>query len=200
MTDMIFSYLGKLGSGGLLIAVFIEAMGIPFPGGLMLMFAGFLISQKNLSFITAFGASVIGFTAGASTAFYLGKNIGETVFERYGRYLRFKPQTLRKAQQWMNRSSAIFILLGRFVPMVSNLTPYLAGIGNLSWGYFLFYNTIFVTVWSTAHIAIGMFLGHNWKQFAAANQYKIPLAVLGIVIIYYFIKYIMYRHKNILNL
>jgi len=200
MLEMIIDYLGTLGAGGLLIGVFIEALGLPFPGGIMVILAGVLASHGKIPLALAFGATVTGFTLGACTAFYLGKNVGEPVIERYGKYLHITPQTFEKAQIWIEQSSAAFILIGRFIPMVSNLTPYMAGISKLSWGRFLFYNSIFVFAWTTFNISLGLFFGHNWEHLTSMNQSKLPVAALGILIFYFTLKYKLARRRKAANM
>lgn len=200
MLETIVDYLDSLGAGGLLVAVFIEALGLPFPGGIMVILAGVLVSQGKIPFMLAFGATVIGFTFGASTAFYLGKYVGEPVIERYGRYLHITPQSFNKAQLWMEQSSAAFILVGRFIPMISNLTPYMAGMSKLSWSRFLFYNTIFAIAWSGFNISLGLFFGRNWKELASESQSIFPFIALGILILYLFLKYRFFRRRRIANL
>ncbi len=192
MTDllnMIVDYLGTLGAGGLLAAVFIEALGLPFPGGLMVILAGVLAGQGKIPLALVIGATVAGFTLGACTSFYLGKNVGEPIIERYSRFLHISDESFNRAQKWMEQSSAAFIVVGRFIPMVSNLTPFMAGISHLSWGKFIFYNSIFVVIWSGFHISLGLFFGRNWEHLAAEAQGKIPFVALAIVIIYLAIKY-----------
>lgn len=195
MLEVIIRYLDALGAGGLFIAVFIEAMGLPFPGGIMVILAGVLSSQGKLPAMLAFGAAVAGFSFGAVTAFYLGRYVGKPVIERYGKYVHITPQAFDQAQMWMKRSAAAFILAGRFIPLVSNLTPYMAGVSRLGWGRFLIYNTIFALVWSAFNIYLGMFFGHNWQRIAASSQSKIAAAAVAVLVLYFFIRYKFFKHR-----
>lgn len=128
MKDLILSYLSTLGLAGILIGMILEALGIPgFPGGLLVILAGFLVHEGVLEFHSALAAAFTGNTLGASAAYLLGRNVGEPFFVRYGRYLRVPPQKLREAQELFARSAGAFLLVGRFVPGLGNLTPYLFG-------------------------------------------------------------------------
>lgn len=128
--DWVMHYLGTLGAGGLLLGAIVEALGIPFPGELMIVLAGFLVNQGRLDFYGVLVAAVLGFNLGATVAYFIGRYVGEPFFVRYGRYLRVTPKRFEKAQTWLSRSVPAFIILGRFVPMVSNLTPYIAGMSG----------------------------------------------------------------------
>jgi len=177
-------YLGALGAGGILLGAFIEAMGIPFPGGLMVVLAGFLVNQDRLNFYHALLAATLGFNLGATSAYFIGRFVGEPFFKRYGHYLRLTPQRFARAQSWLARSAAAFIIVGRFVPMISNLTPYMAGVSRLSPVKFLIYNTIFAFTWSSFNLAVGIFFGYNWPAVLRFTGTKLPVIMLILLGLY----------------
>ncbi|MCL2337444.1 MAG: DedA family protein [Firmicutes bacterium] len=191
MQEFAANYLNTLGLGGLLVGLFIEAMGLPFPGGIMVMLAGFFINQERLNFYAVFLLAMLGFNLGAATAFFIGRQVGEPLFERYGKYLGVKQYNLEQARQSMQRSAPLFIIAGRFIPMLSNLTPYLAGASKLKWGQFIFYNLIFTVIWVAMNLSIGIFFGHKWPQIAGYLNNKLPLAVLALVAVYLTIKFLI---------
>jgi len=196
--DFLVGYLNTLGLGGLLGGLFIEAMGLPFPGGVMIMFAGFLINQAQLNFYAVFLLAMLGFNLGATVAFFIGRRVGEPLFDKYGRYLRVKKYNLDHARQCMKRSAPMFIIAGRFVPMLSNLTPYLAGASGLKWGQFLFYNFIFTVIWISINISVGMLFGHQWPQIAGYMNNKLPLVALTLVAVYLTAKFLI-KHFYVLR-
>jgi len=191
MQEFLAEYLNTLGLGGLLGGLFIEAMGLPFPGGVMIMFAGFLIIQGQLNFYTVFLLALLGFNLGATVAFFIGRKVGDPLFNRYGRFLRVKNYNLEHARQHMKRSAPMFIIAGRFVPMVSNLTPYMAGASGLGWGQFLFYNFVFTMIWISLNISVGILFGHQWPVIAGYMNNKLPLAVLALLAVYFIAKFLI---------
>lgn len=191
MEQFLADYLDSLGMGGLLGGLFIEAMGLPFPGGVMIMFAGFLVIQDRLNFYTVFALAVLGFNLGATTAFIVGRRLGDPLFHRYGRYLRVRDCNLEQARCYLERSAPVFIIVGRFVPMLSNLTPYLAGASGLKWSHFLFYNFIFTIIWVSFNISVGMLFGHNWPQIAGYLNDRLPVAALVLVAVYLVVKLVL---------
>ena len=188
MEQFCADYLATLGLGGLLGGLIIEAMGLPFPGGVMIMFSGFLINQNKLDFYPVFMLAVAGFNLGASIAFFIGRWLGDPLFDRYGKYLRVKNFSLCQARRQLEKSAPMFIIVGRFVPMVSNITPYLAGASGLRWLNFLFYNFVFTIIWVSINISIGMLFGHNWHLIAGYLSNKLPVAALVLLVIYLAIK------------
>lgn len=185
-SDMAYDFLGQLGLGGVFLGTIIEALGIPFPGGVMLVLAGVLISEGSLNYKGTVVLAVIGFNLGATAAYYIGRTVGEPFFNRFQRLFRIDPGKLEKARIWMGQSAAAFIIFGRFVPMASNLTPYLAGMSRLSPGRFLLYNSVFAVVWATFNIAVGYYFSRSWQQvmtFTGTHLPYIAAAALAVYII-----------------
>lgn len=191
MLDLIAGYLSTLGLGGLLAGVFIEAMGLPFPGGIMVIITGFLVNQGRLNFSSALAATLCGYTLGSLTAYFIGRNLGRPFFVRCGKILHVSPERFDQTQALLDRSAPAFIIFGRFLPGLSNLTPYMAGVSRIGVGYFLFYNSIFTLGWGTIYLLLGMFFGHNYQVIAGYLNSKLPLVglgLLGLYVIYLYLK------------
>ncbi len=184
MLDLIVDYLSALGLAGLSVAVFIEAMGLPFPGGIMVIVTGLLVGQGRLGFASALIATLSGYTVGASSAYLIGKYFGQPFFDRCSRYLHISPDRFEQAKSWLDRSAPVFIIFGRFLPGISNLTPYMAGVSRVSFGWFLFYNSIFTLSWGLLYLFIGMFFGHNYQTIAGYLNSKLPFVGLGLIGVY----------------
>lgn len=201
MLDMIGHYLSALGLWGLLAGVVIESMGIPFPGGIMVILAGFMVQQGKLHFFSALLTMLAGYTAGSIAAYFLGRKLGQPFFIRGGRLLRIAPEKFEQARSWMDHSAPAFIIFGRFLPGLSNLTPYIAGVSRISFFYFLFYNSIFALGWGFLYLMLGMFFGHNYHVIAGYLNTKLPLvglAALGLYLLYPLVKkYLIKGIKNI---
>lgn len=173
--------LSALGLGGVVLGTVLEALGVPFfPGTVVMILAGVLVHQGALSFPVTLGAAFGGYTVGSVLAYVLGKNVGTPFFERYGRFLHVSPEKLVQAQTLPAYSAGFFVLLGRFVPGVGNLTPYLAGLAHLQVGWFLFYNSLYALSWGTVYLGVGMFFGSRWPAIIAFIQPRlVGIAVLG---------------------
>lgn len=194
--EWIISYLTTLGIGGLLLGVIVEAMGIPFfPGGIMVILTGILINQGKLNFYPALITAIVGFNLGAMLAYFIGRHVGEPFFYRYGKYLYLTPQKINRAKGWFEHSAPAFIVFGRFVPMVSNLTPYIAGLSKLNIAKFLFYNTIFSVAWSAFNLSIGMFFSYKWESISRLINSRL-LLIGGIILFFYLLfNYIYYLRQ-----
>lgn len=166
----------------------------------MVILTGILVNQGRLEFSSAMFATLIGYTGGSFTAYLIGRNLGQPFFIRIGSFLQISPERFEQAQSWLDRSAPAFIIFGRFLPGLSNLTPYMAGVSRISLLYFLFYNAIFTLGWGFLYLLLGMFFGHNYNLIAPYINTKLPLvglALLGIYLTYvYARKFLHSRVKN----
>ncbi len=192
-----FDFISELGLGGIFLGSVIEALGLPFPGAIMLIFAGVLISNGKLGYMGALLLAVIGFNLGAATAFFLGRVLGEPVLSKLQGIFKLNERKLKQSKRWMKESAVAFILLGRFVPMASNLTPYLAGISGMKTVKFLFYNTIFALLWSNFNLGLGFFFSRSLQQVMEYTQKYTPYVAAGLLIIYIAIALIIKKRAKI---
>jgi len=201
LLDLIVDILSALGLWGLLAGVVIESMGIPFPGGIMVILAGFMVNQGKMNFLSALLTMLSGYTAGSLAAYLIGRKLGRPFFISSGKYLRISPEKFEQAQGWLDHSAPAFIIFGRFLPGLSNLTPYMAGVSRIGIGYFLFYNSIFALGWGFLYLMLGMFFGHNYQAIAGYLNTRLPivgLVILGSYLLYPLIKKIFKKSiKNI---
>lgn len=189
MFDIISGYLSSFGLAGLLLGVFIEAMGVPFPGGIMVIIAGFFINQGKLKFSSAFITILSSYTAGSIAAYFIGRNVGQPFFIKLGNFLHISPERFEQTRSWLDQSAPAFIIFGRFLPSLGNLTPYMAGVSRIGLGYFLFYNTIFAVGWGSLYLLLGMFFGHNYYLITKHLNLKLPLVSLGLLASYFIYLY-----------
>jgi membrane-associated protein len=76
---------------------------------------------------------------GDSVNYAIGAKVGPRVFRREGvRFLNRKH--LDRTHEFYERYGAKTIVIARFVPIVRTFAPFVAGIGRMRYGHFLFYN------------------------------------------------------------
>lgn len=190
LSEFILSYLTAFGIGGILLSSFVEALGVPFfPGGVVVIIGGFLIAKGYMNFPAAMVATALGFITGSILAYLLGAKLGGRVFEIGGRILKVTPARLDKAHAFLSYSAPGFIIFGRFIPGISNLTPYLAGVGRLNPILFLTLTAVFAFSWSALYLLLGMLFGSNWNKFAGRLQLLLLTGAFFGLSIYFFVTY-----------
>ncbi len=188
--------LSSLGLTGIFAGVFLEAVGLPFPGSLVVALAGFLAKQGEFSIVAAWLAALAGYMLGSLTAFLLGGYLGEAFLEQWGRYIRLTPERIDKAQELLQRSAPAYVIVGRFLPTIGNITPYVAGISGISLARFLLYDMIHAIIWLTVFFEAGAALGSNWHSWVNSPWFKWGAAGGGVVILVYMFWDVLFAHSK----
>lgn len=197
MFDRILEFLSSFGLLGVFGGVFLEAIGLPFPGSVLVALAGLLSKQGEFNIIIAWLVSLLGYLLGSISAFMLGCHIGEPFIKRWGRYIRLTPERIDKAQELLRKSAPAYIIGGRFVPTVGNITPYVAGISGISIVKFLIYDMVHAVLWITIFLGLGAVLGSEWHRMVY-NPWSKWIVIGGglLTLVYVFRDLLPVRSKN----
>lgn len=131
----------------------------PFlPGDSLIFAAGAISAMGSLSiyWLTALliGAAFIGDTVN----YWIGHFIGPRAFE--GKNKLLKKEHLLKAQHFYEKHGGKAIVLARFVPIVRTFAPFVAGVGKMNYGKFLYFNIVGGILWVTSFLFAGFFFGN----------------------------------------
>ncbi len=131
----------------------------PFLPGDSLLFAIGAFSATGalnvgLSLVLLFIAAILGDTVN----YWIGNKVGPKVFERD--FPLLKREHLVRTQEFYERHGGKTIFLARFLPIIRTFAPFVAGIGTMDYGRFLFYNVFGAFVWTTVFILGGYFFGN----------------------------------------
>ncbi len=196
MFDRILEFLSSLGLLGVFVGVFLEAIELPFPGGVLVAFAGFLSKQGNFNIIVACLVSLIGYFLGSISAFMIGRHLGKPFIKRWGRYIRLTPERIVRAQEFLKKSAPVYVICGRFVPTVGNFTPYAAGISGISIVKFLIYDMIHALLWLTIFGGFWAVLGSEWYKVVENPWFKWIAVGGGLSILIYVLRDLLSVHSK----
>jgi len=99
------------------------------------------------------GAAIIG----DSVNYLIGKYLGDKL--SHSRFV--KKEYLEKTHRFYEKYGGKTIVIARFVPIVRTFAPFVAGIGNMSYRYFLTYNIVGGVLWVGLLVFSGYFFGNT---------------------------------------
>lgn len=176
-------YIDKYGYLGVALLVTLEDFGLPVPGETTLIAAAFFAGVNGhlniiLVAIVAFIAAVIGDNIG----FAIGHFGGHPLVERFGKYIFLTPPRIAKAEAFFNRHGGKIIIIARFVEGLRQANGIIAGLSEMRWHKFLFFNMIGAALWVALWSAIGYFGGSHIETFLRYQLYVTIAVVVGIML------------------
>jgi membrane-associated protein len=163
----------------LYVVIFIETglVVTPFlPGDSLLFASGAFAALGTLNIWVLFVTLALAAILGDTVNYWLGHYIGPKVFTMNSRWL--KREYLERTQAFYDKYGGKTIFLARFIPIIRTFAPFVAGVGNMRYGYFLTYNVIGGIVWTALFLFGGYFFGN--MPFVRDH---FSLVVLAIIII-----------------
>lgn len=170
----------SVGYIGLFLIVFSESgfFGFFLPGDSLLFTAGFLASQGILNFFVVAFACFAAAVIGDSVGYWIGNKLGTRfLFKDNSRI--FKKKYLDQTKNFYEKHGGKAIVLARFVPVVRTFVPLVAGVAQMEYGRFFFYNVIGGAIWAIGLTTLGYTLG---KSIPGVERYIEPMIVLIIVV------------------
>lgn len=148
---------------GLTIIIFAETgllIGFFLPGDSLLVTAGLLASQGvgNLNVYLLGTILSIAAIVGDSVGYSIGRAAGPRIFKREDSRF-FKKAHLIKAHEFYQRHGGKTIVLARFMPIVRTFAPVVAGVANMEYRQFVFFNVFGGLLWIWSMLFTGYFLG-----------------------------------------
>ena len=131
--------VGYLGVFGIVFAESGLFIGFFLPGDSLLFTAGLLASQGYLNIATLLLVVFVGAVLGDNFGYAFGKTVGPKLFRRENSIL-FHKKNLIRAHNFYKQYGPMTIILARFIPVVRTFAPIVAGIGQMQYKTFVFYN------------------------------------------------------------
>lgn len=169
---------GYITVGGMVFAESGLLVGFFLPGDSLLFTAGFLASQGYLDIAALCVISFIAAVVGDSVGYSIGKKLGPKIFTRE-KSIFFDKRHILRAQEFYKKHGGKAITLARFVPVVRTFAPVVAGVGDMPYPSFLFYNVMGAVVWAIGLPLAGYFAG---AYIPNVDQYLLPI-ILGIIVV-----------------
>lgn len=177
LIEFLTNFIADVGYLGIFIGMFLESTLVPLPSELVMIPAGLAASTGEMNIYLALFFGVLGNVAGALFSYYLALLIGRTILFKIGKYFFVKAEAIIKIENFFEKHGHISVFIGRLLPGFRHFISLPAGVAKMDMKLFLFYTTIGSTIWNSALIALGYFIGTN-QQLIAENLSEIIAATL----------------------
>ena len=174
----------------------------PFlPGDSLLFAAGALGATGALDPWTASIVVLAAAIIGDAVNYSIGRSVGRQVVRRAETDPRWRrwinPAYIARAHEFFEKHGGKAIVLARFMPIVRTFVPFVAGVGEMSYPSFAFYNVAGALLWVGVCVGAGYAFGN-----VPVIKDNFSLVAIGIVIVSVLpmvIEYVRYRRSESSN-
>jgi membrane-associated protein len=132
---------------------------LPFlPGDTLLFIGGAFCATGEMNIWLLMGLLIIAATTGNTLNYWIGSLIGHKVYTHDYRWL--DKTALQKTHAFYEHHGGKTIILSRFVPIVRTFAPFVAGVSEMNFSKFQFFNITGALIWVVGLVSAGYFFGN----------------------------------------
>jgi len=176
---------------GLMVGFFLPGDSLVFAAGLACAPGNALLGENHLDIWTLNLALIPAAIIGDTVGYWIGFKIGQPLYHRQ-QTLFFRRDHLLATKAFYERHGGKTIVIARFVPLIRTFAPVVAGIAEMQYRRFLFYNVFGGVGWIISLSLVGYFLGQvSWisRNLEATIMLIILVSLLPAVISFVKTKY-----------
>lgn len=164
----------------------LESMGVPSPGETALILAAVLANRGKLQIELVIAIAVASAIIGDNIAYFIGRRVGREVLSRPGPFHRRRSQLLVAGDRFFDKHGSKAVFLGRWVALLRVAAAWIAGINEMPFKRFFFWNALGGLTWATTVGLAGYFAGHAAeriiKNVGIYGAIAIGVAIVGFLI------------------
>ena len=182
--------IDALGLAGVFFLMLLESACIPVPSEAIMLFAGFNVSEGDMTLFGIVAAGVAGNVVGSWIAYWAGY-YGRVELLEQNRLVHVPPRYLEAADRWFERYGDATVLITRMLPIIRTFISLPAGVARMPFWRFTALTTLGCVPWVLMLAWIGREVGDNWeewREYLHYLDYPVLAGLIGIAI-YGFIRW-----------
>jgi membrane protein DedA with SNARE-associated domain len=182
-------FIGSTGLPAIFLLMALESACIPVPSEAIMLFAGFSVSEGDLTLFGVVAAGVLGNLVGSWIAYAAGYYGRLDLLEK-NRLIHVSPKHLKRADDWFERYGGATVFFSRMLPIVRTFISLPAGVAKMPFWRFSAYTLAGCIPWVLMLALVGRSVGDNWEQWRHNLGYLDYVVLAAIVggIVYFLIK------------
>jgi len=201
ITDPIVNFavdvVDAIGVAGIFILMTFESACVPIPSEATMLFAGFAVSDGDMTLFAAVAAGVLGNVVGSWMAWGIGYYGREELLEK-NRLIHINPKHLATADRWFRDHGEATVFWTRMLPIVRTFISLPAGVAEMPFWRFTIFTLLGCIPWVLGLTLIGRSAGDNWDEWKDKLHY-VDYAVAAVIVIaagYLLYKYLRRRRES----
>ena len=178
-----YSLLDLIRWGGyvvLVAIVFTETgllVGLFLPGDSLLVVAGLIAASGGLDIWILNALLIPSAIIGDSVGYSIGFKAGRALFARENSFF-FRKDHLLRTKAFYEKYGGKTIVLARFIPIIRTFAPVVAGVAEMAYKRFLFFNVFGGAFWVLSMTLIGFFLGQTIPDIERKIHFVVAIVIV----------------------
>jgi membrane protein DedA with SNARE-associated domain len=173
-------FIGSTGLPAVFVLMLLESACIPVPSEAIMLFAGFSVSEGELTLVGIVVAGVLGNLVGSWIAYAAGYYGRLDLLDR-NKLIHINQKHLKWADDWFARYGAATVFFSRMLPIVRTFISLPAGVAKMPFWRFTAYTLAGCIPWVLMLALVGRAVGDNWEQWRHNLGY-LDYAVLAAIV------------------
>lgn len=181
-----------MGWFGVIVLMSIESTAIPLPSEIIMPLAGWrLVLDQGHGvphiFLAGFYGAV-GSLIGSLIEYYVSRQGGRPMIEKYGKYVLVTRKDLARADRWFETRGELTVFIARMIPGVRGFISIPAGIARMNVVRFSIFTFIGAFPWTLGLAWGGFLLGENYDSIREISKpFDIPIIITGLLGVTWFV-------------
>jgi len=182
-------FIDATGLVGIFVLMTLESACIPVPSEAIMLFAGFNVSEGDLSMFGVVAAGSLGNLAGSLIAYAAGYYGRIELLDR-NKFIHVNRRHLEWADRWFERHGSATVFFTRMLPIVRTFISLPAGVARMPLGRFVVFTLSGSIPWVLLLAIIGREVGDRWEDWRDYLHYAdyVVIAATVIGIAYFLIR------------
>jgi membrane protein DedA with SNARE-associated domain len=180
IVDVATEFIGSTGVVAVFLLMTLESACIPVPSEAIMLFAGFSVSNGELTLIGVVAAGVLGNLVGSWIAYAAGYYGRLDLLEK-NKLIHVSPKHLKWADDWFERYGAATVFFSRMLPIVRTFISLPAGVAKMPFWRFTVYTLAGCIPWVLMLALVGEAVGDNWEEWRHKLGYLDYVVLAAIV-------------------
>jgi len=185
IVDFLLNTIGSFGYFGIFALMFLESSFFPFPSEVVMIPAGYLAFQGDMSLTFVLLSGILGSLAGAWFNYLLASMFGRRFLSKI-----ISHEKIDKLEDFFDKHGHISTFTGRLIPGIRQYISFPAGLAKMCPIKFSIYTTLGAGIWATILTLLGYYLGANQELIHTYLQEItiITVILMTILLVLYFAK------------
>jgi membrane protein DedA with SNARE-associated domain len=189
VVDLATEFIGSAGVAAVFLLMTLESACIPIPSEAIMLFAGFSVSEGDLTLFGVVAAGVLGNLAGSWIAYAVGYYGRLDLLEK-NKLIHISPKHLKWADDWFARYGTATVFFSRMLPIIRTFISLPAGVARMPFWRFSAFTLLGSIPWVLALAIVGEKVGDNWEDWRHKLGYLdyVVLAAIVVGVVYWVLK------------